>query len=470
MDPLINSHILPTKQTNNNLPKRHTKAFKNNTLELSYLFILSVYFALLCYICVTNVLQLKVEVMKTADASIYLDKNRPKKSGKCSVKIRVTYNRKRKYFSTGIDLTTDDFKQTFFGERKTAIQKENKTKVEYFEKKASKVINNLYVFSFDAFEIEFLDQRNTANSVSFAFDKYVSNLKLESRIGTAESYECAKVSIQKFNKDLTLAEITPTFLKKYENWMIKNGRSITTVGIYLRSLRAIYNLQNIDRSVYPFGNGKNKYSIPTSKNTKKALTIQEIGKIYSYKAEPNSIKEMAKDYWLFLYLSNGMNVKDFCLLKWENINEKMLSYNRAKTKRSQKESKKISVALKPESLEIMKKWGQPSINKDAYIFPHLNNKMSEVQKRKTYQGLTKNINKYVKQIAKEVEINKDVTTYYARHSFATVLKRSGAKIEMISELLGHSSVNVTESYLDSFEKEHIQKETDVLTTGFKKAN
>jgi site-specific recombinase XerD len=96
--------------------------------------------------------------------------------------------------------------------------------------------------------------------------------------------------------------------------------------------------------------------------------------------------------------------------------------------------------------------------------------MSEVQRRSTYQGLTKIINKYVKQIAKEVEINKDVTTYYARHSFAAVLKRSGAKIEMISELLGHSSVNVTESYLDSFEKEHIQKETDVLTTGFKKAH
>jgi site-specific recombinase XerD len=408
--------------------------------------------------------------MIIADASIYLDINRPKKNGKCSIKIRVNFNRTRKYFSTGIDLTSDDFEQTFFGKRKTAIQKENKTKVEYFEKKASKVIDKLSVFSFDAFEIEFLDQLNTKNSVSFAFENYIKSLNLENRIGTAVSYGCAKTSIKKFNKSLTFAEVTPTFLKKYEHWMIENGRSITTVGIYLRSLRAIYNLQNIDRSVYPFGNGKNKYSIPTSKNTKKALTIQEIGKIYSYEAEPNSTKEMAKDYWLFLYLCNGMNVKDFCLLKWENINEKMLSYNRAKTRRSQKESKKISVALKPESLEILNKWGQPSINKNAYIFPHLNNKMSEVQKRKTYQGLTKNINKYVKQIAREVEINKDVTTYYARHSFATVLKRSGAKIEMISELLGHSSVHVTESYLDSFEKEHIQKETDVLTTGFKKAN
>jgi integrase/recombinase XerD len=315
-----------------------------------------------------------------------------------------------------------------------------------------------------------LDQRNTDNSVSFAFDKYIKDLKLENRIGTAVSYECAKTSIKKFNKDLTFAEVTPTFLKKYEKWMLDKGNSVSTIGIYLRSLRAVYNLQNIDKSVYPFGNGNKKYSIPTSKNTKKALTLEEIGKIYNYDPEPNSTKQMAKDYWLFLYLCNGMNVKDFCLLKWENIEGNTLTYKRAKTQRSKKESKRISVSLKSESLEIIKKWGQSSINKEAYIFPHINYKMNEVQKRNSYQSITKIINKYIKRIASEVGINKNITSYYARHSFATVLKRSGAKIEMISELLGHSNVGVTECYLDSFEIEQIHKQTDILTTGFKKAN
>jgi len=408
--------------------------------------------------------------MKQADASIYLDNSRPKKNGKCSVKIKVTYNRKRKYFATGIDLTPDNFEQTFFGKRKTAEQKEIKTKVEYFEKKATDVIEILRVFSFDAFEEEFLDERNTADSVSFAFDKYIANLNLENRIGTAVSYNCAKNSIGKFKKDLTFADVTPTFLKKYESWMIKSGNSVTTVGIYLRSLRAIYNLQNIDRSVYPFGKNKNKYSIPTSKNTKKALTVDEIASIYNYEAELNSNREMAKDYWLFLYLCNGMNVKDFCLLKWQDIENDMLTYKRAKTERSQKESKRIAVALKPETLDIIKKWGQPSINKNTFIFPHLNNKMNAEKKRATYQQLTKVINKYMKQLVSDIGIEKNVTTYFARHSFATVLKRSGAKIEMISELLGHSNVSVTESYLDSFENDQIQKETDVLTAGFKKAN
>lgn len=408
--------------------------------------------------------------MKKADVSIYLDNNRPKQNGKCSVKIKITYNRKRKYFSTGIDLTTDNFEQIFFGKRKTSEQKELKTKIEYFEKKANDVIENLNIFSFDTFEEEFLDQRNTTNSISFEFDKYISNLKLENRIGTAVSYNCAKNSIDSFKKDLTFAEITPLFLKKYESWMLTNTNSISTVGIYLRSLRAIYNLQNIDKSVYPFGNGKNKYSIPTSKNIKKALTIEEIAKIYNYQTEPNSTKDMAKDYWLFLYLCNGMNVKDFCLLRWENIDNNMLSYNRSKTERSRKQSKRISVALKPETLEIIKKWGQQSLDNKAFIFPHLNNKMNAEKKRATYQQLTKIINKYMKLIAIDVGIEKKVTTYFARHSFATVLKRSGANIAMISDLLGHSSVNVTESYLDSFENEQIHKATSVLTSGFKKAN
>ena len=407
--------------------------------------------------------------MKTAEASIYLDELRPKKNGKCSVKIRVSFNRKRKYFTTGIDLSQGEFEQVMNGKRRTPEQKKIHLILNGNYNKAEQVIEDLPVFSFSAFEENFLEQRNTQNSVSFAFDKYIKELKIENRLGTASSYECALNSLEAFRKNLIFADVTPLFLKKYENWMLQNGKSVTTIGIYLRSFRAIYNLQNIDKSLYPFGEAKNKYSIPKSRNIKKALTVEEIAKIYQYEATQGTTKERAKDYWLFLYLCNGMNVKDFCKLKWSNIDNDMLTYVRSKTERSKKDGKAISVALKPETIDIIRKWGQPSISKDAYIFPHLQHGMSAEKERATFRQLTKIINKYIKQITVELGINKNVTTYFARHSFATVLKRSGAKIEMISELLGHSSVDVTESYLDSFEKEQIQKETDVLTAGFRKA-
>lgn len=408
--------------------------------------------------------------MKKATVDIYFDEKRPKINGQCSVKIKITFNRKRKYYSTDIDLIPDEFSKVMENKRRTSEQKVLYSKIIHYSDKAQKVIDGLTIFTFDSFEEGYFEQRNIQNSVSFAFDKYIKQLKIESRIGTAVSYECARNSIEGFKKGLTFADITPTFLRKYENSMLQSGKSITTVGIYLRSLRAIFNLQNIDISIYPFGKGKNKYSIPTGKNIKKALTVEEIARIYQFETIPNTNMAMAKDYWLFLYLCNGMNVKDFCLLKWSDIDGEMLTYQRAKTKRSQKESKRISVALKPETWDIIKKWGRPSISKDAFIFPHLKPGMTAEKERAAYQQLTKVINKYMKQLVSELKINKNVTTYFARHSFATVLKRSGKSIEMISELLGHSSVDVTEGYLDSFEKEQIQEQTNVLTAGFKKAN
>ena len=408
---------------------------------------------------------------KRAEVSIYLDNKRPKKNGKCSVKLRVYYNRSRRYYATGQDLNEKEFNHIFVtAHRKTQEQKEVLKNVNYQKVKAETVIDELNVFSFNSFEEKFFSERNVDDKISFAFEKKISLLNEENRISTASTYDCANKSLKKFNSKLTFADITPSLLSKYEAWMIKDNKSKTTVGIYLRNLRAIYNEQDIDKALYPFGRkeGEKKYKIPSSKNTKKALTISEISMIYNYKPQSNSKKEMAKDYWLFLYLCNGMNVKDFCLLKWENIDNNVITYKRAKTERSTAEQKTIKVALKPESLEIIRKWGQPSIDKTAFIFPHLTNKMNAKKQRDTHKQLTKTMNKYTTQIATELGINKPITSYYARHSFATVLKRSGTGIEMISELLGHSNTIVTQNYLDSFENYEIQKQTDALTRGFEK--
>ena len=295
-----------------------------------------------CYFCVTNVLQKMKASINKAEASIYFDNLRPKKNEKCSVKIRVTFLGTRKYFSTGVELKPDEFQKTMHADRKSPEQKEAYLEINKCLTKAVDAIKILPVFTFSSFEENYLEQRNTRSSVSFAFEKNIERLRSENKLGTADCYEYANKSISEFRKDLTFAEITPDLLKKYESKMLKDGKSPSTVSIYLRCLRAIYNLQNIDRSLYPFGEQKSKYSMPTSRNIKKALTIEEIAKIYNYEAPAGSTKEMAKDYWLFLYLCNGMNVKDFCLLKWSNIDGKMLNYNRAKTQRSRKESKLIS--------------------------------------------------------------------------------------------------------------------------------
>jgi integrase/recombinase XerD len=403
-----------------------------------------------------------------AEATIYIDKLRPKKNGKCSIKIKVTFNGNRRHYSTGVELLNAEFDQIINGQRRTNEQKEINAKLNASLTKANDIISELTIFSFDSFENQYLIHRNTVNSVYFAFDEYIRQLKSEERLGTASSYQCARNSLKKFKKNLTFVDVTAKFLKSYENWVLDNDNSITTVGIYLRCLKSIYNLQSIEKYLYPFGQGNNKYTIPTAKNIKKALTIEEIGKIYHHDVKPNSTKERSKDYWLFLYLCNGMNVKDFCKLQWKNVEDDMLYYERSKTTRSKKETVAISVAIKQEAETIMNKWGTSPREKDRYIFPHFEEWMSEEKKRAKHQQLTKTINKYIKQIASDSGINKNVTTYFARHSFATILKNSGANINFISELMGHSSVQVTKSYLDSFATDQIQKGTDVLREAFNK--
>lgn len=401
--------------------------------------------------------------MKAASVSPFIDKFHPKTDEIRTVSIRVTYNRIRKYYGTKLRLKPTEFDKVMTAKRRSEGENKIYNEILSYQKKAIDVIKDLPIFTFSKFEEMYFENRNATDSVSHAFDKYIDELKEEKRIGTAVSYECAKASIDSFKKDLKFADITSALLKKYEGWMLANNKSRTTIGIYLRSLRTIFNRQSIDKSLYPFGEGQGKYSIPTGKNIKKALTLEEISKIFHYKAPSNSMAEMAKDYWVFIYLCNGLNVKDLCLLKRKDIQGDILTFERAKTKRSKNNGEKITVSIKPQAKAIISKWGQLSINPETYVFPHLQKGMTAEAERKAIQQVTKNINKYMKRIAKDLELNKEVTTYFARHSFATVLRNSGASTEFISEALGHSSMKTTKSYLAGFEQETIHKTTEALT-------
>jgi integrase len=402
-----------------------------------------------------------------ATCSINLDTRKSKKNEKFPVKIRITYMRESKYYSTAIDLSKDDFNRIISAKRRSDADKETYKRLQSFEAKAIDIIDKLPVFTFALFEKLYIQNRGASEQVSKAFDDYIAELKSQKSINTADSYKCAKVSLQKFRENLRFIDITKTFLNQYENWMYENGNSPTTVGIYLRNLRSIFNIVvengEIDKILYPFKKGK--YEIPTGRNIKKALTLDEIGLIYNYRAKRGSSEEMARDYWIFMYLCNGLNVKDLCLLEYQNIDSewKFIEYGRAKTKHTKKDGEKIRVAIKPDTLAIIKRWGQKAITRDTFIFPHLQKGLTAARERQLINLLIRVINNNMKKIAKNLDINKNVTTYFARHSFATILKRSGASTEFISDALGHSNLSTTKNYLAGFEDETLQNVTDALT-------
>jgi integrase/recombinase XerD len=400
--------------------------------------------------------------MKKATVTSFIDRYHPQKDGNCKVSIRVTHQRKKKYYATNICLKADDYDRIIAAKRRNDGDRNIYNRIQSFVTKAVEAVDCLPLFTFDKFEEIYLNNREAIDSISSGFDKYIKELRNENRVGTAVSYEVAKRSLESFKKGLKYADITPSLLRSYETWMLEHNKSITTVGIYLRSLRSIFNRANIDKSLYPFGQGKGKYNIPTGKNIKKALTKSEIEQIFNYTIEENKPLAMARDYWTFIYMGNGINVKDLCLLKKKNISGDLIIFERAKTKRK-KDNNLIRISLQPQMRNTIAKWGVLSLDPESYIFPHLKKGMSPEIERQVVQQLTKTINKYMKRVTKEIGLNKNVTTYTARHSFATILKYSGASVEYISEALGHAETKTTKSYLAGFDDKTIHETSKALT-------
>ena len=79
-----------------------------------------------------------------------------------------------------------------------------------------------------------------------------------------------------------------------------------------------------------------------------------------------------------------------------------------------------------------------------------------MQKKNRVHKVLAKVNRELKVLASELEIEADMTTYVARHSFATILKNSGVNISLISEMLGHTDLKTTQIYLDSFENTQME--------------
>lgn len=385
-----------------------------------------------------------------ATTAIIHDTRIQKKDGTYAIKLRITCNREQKYFPLGKFLTKEDWNTYKSGKHRNKQLKELEVHLSAIENKAVKIIDKMDNFSFAGFLNQFNDKPRNKSSVLEALRTRHKELTENNRISTAITYQYSIKSIEDYlkhikRKNLVFGDITPEWLQSFEDWMSANDKSITTTGMYLRNLRTMLN-QAIEegflpRENYPFS--KNRYQIPSAKNTKKALSIESIKKFIEHPPGTDA-EARAKDLWLFSYLCNGVNMKDIVRLRYKNLDAKRISFVRAKTERSTKAHQKSITAIRiPEINVIIEKWGNKCNEPDDYVFPILCDGDTPEQEYEKIKQAVKTINKYTKRIGKELEFELSLTTYTARHSFATVLKRSGAPIEFISESLGHNNLKTT---------------------------
>lgn len=402
-------------------------------------------------------------ILNGISISLYLDNRRENKTGYYPIKVRVTYKRERKYYSTGKSLSVINWGKLGKTKNVELINLRKDLQISFDKiRNAVQSLEEEGSFSFDNLNMRL--GKYISDTLNTAFQNKINSLSGAGAVGNASTYSCSYRHLEKYaGTRIPYDSITIDWLKKYEKAMIAEGKSYTTVSMYLRCMRAIFNdaksIGIIKEAQYPFGKGK--YEIPIGKGRKMALTLQQIKQIITY-ADETEATEYYRDLWFFTYLCNGININDLLKLKFSNIDGDEIHFYRSKTINTSKEKKEIEVLLTSEMKLIIEKWGNSKKNPNNYIFPFLDGYVTPLEQKKRTQDITRRINKRLKMIGDAIGIS-GISTYTARHSFASVLKRSGANIAYISESLGHSDLKTTENYLASFEKEERIKNAKLLT-------
>lgn len=380
--------------------------------------------------------------------------------------LRITKDRRRKYLAMGVSIPPEqwDFQKNepkrSYPYRESVMRLIEATLLKYHRQiDEFNEEGRDYSLSMLVNAVEKPTKRTTFGSF---LDEHVAWLKSQKRLGYAASFIDLKNTLhnQLGTLDFMFSDINSSFLRAFVSYQRSNGNELNTIGIRLRCLRVLFNKaieENVvRREYYPFS--KFKVSDYAESTAKRAITKEDIKRIIEL--DPREVPGyhtpylfLAKDFFLFSYLSCGINFWDIAKMKYGDIVDGKLTYKRQKT------GSLISFQLHPMALQIIEKYSKENHSESDYIFPILDQGVHKTatQIRERIVSTRKRTNHALKKIGAYLGIPLKVTTYVARHSYATVLKRSGVSTAIISESLGHSSEKITQIYLDSFENSQVSE-------------
>lgn len=387
---------------------------------------------------------------KSGTAYPFLDTRRPL-ANPSLWPVRISVNIKGQQFRIAIKLNTtkEIFEKAVSG--RGTMPKEAKIikeKIDFHLEKAKTILKNYPNANKDTFLKLFKSEAdltpNKKLSLTVLFQRKMDELVEEDRIGSMRFYEQALLAFTRFRKNPCLEDIDVSWLKSFRTWYVNKGNSYATAQIYLRCLRHIYNRAIKDMQIavglYPF----KEYTIGTASKSKDVLYPEQIKKLLNYETDIYAEKR-AKDFWFFLYLSSGMNVKDALHLKGSNLKGDVITFVRSKTSQTKSDVEEIIVYLHPMAKEILQKWG--SINTKDYLFPCLRGSKTEMERDRRKNVFARLQNRALRDIGKKLGFEMYLTLNLARHSFATKLNIDGVDTSAIQRSLGHSSPKTTEHYM-----------------------
>lgn len=402
---------------------------------------------------------------------LLLDKRRAKADGAYPLVMRIIYNRKSTNIPLGHYLHEKDWDEQKEQIKRSAKIVDNVTRLnKLLEKKrihAYDIINKLEddglikEMSITDIKNTILDKPKKDKGITvFQFIEQMIEEKLEARKeGMARIYKDLLNKLKKTTngKDLKFEKINYAFLINMEKQHLAKGSAHGSLSVYLRTLRALYNvaikLGYVNKKYYPFS----EYKIKNGEPVRKALSEEAFSKFRAIELPKRSHLYRTKQLYLASFFMRGMNWMDMAYLKVSDIqgNFERINYIRRKT------GKPFSIKISPQLKEILLWFLPRNYTQDSFIFPIISNQSDETKYNDTITNKRKRFNKYLKKIAEMCDIP-SFTIYSARHTWATLGKKRGVPTAILQESLGHKTEVITQTYLDSFGNEVLDEWDEVI--------
>lgn len=383
----------------------------------------------------------------------FLDERRKKMDGTYPLKIRVTIDGKHKEIGLNVDLQKKDWNGKY------QLVKDTHPNSKLIQLKISKALNTIQekallfenldrTFSIDDITDGLSNNQSRITFIDFFKEAIQQQLKM-GKVGNSVAYSCSLSKLQKHigNKPLKFENINGKFLDSYTIAMIEEGIRINTISNYIRTLRTIFNKAIkagvVERKYYPF----TEYKIKNEKTISRSLTLGELRSLIAVEIDTSTNMWHYQNLFVLSFCFIGINFSDLLTLKLENVEDGRLVFRRKKT------GKIYSIKIQQEAqrrLQFYLKDVQK--NPNDFIFPFVKSSDSPLRFYKKIGLLIHATNENLRKIAGMAGMHRNVTTYYARYTWANIAKALGYSKDLIAEALGHEYGNrVTGIYLDNYD-------------------
>ena len=308
--------------------------------------------------------------------------------------------------------------------------------------------------------------RKAAADVGFlaTIDLQIAELQEQQLFGRANGYLSARSSFGRFlaesgcgcrldssqgdcGMDIRLSDVTAALIREYERWLRGNSVTRNTMSFYMRELRAVFN-----RAVRKYGLVvENPFAYVYTGNdrtAKRNVNRTVVQRLINLDLSGSKGLEFAKDMFLFSFLTRGMPFVDIAYLRWSAIKGRTLTYCRHKT------GQQIRQTLEPQAMKIIERWHVPG---SEMVFPILDATLDEALLYRKYRSALSLHNKRLRQISEKLGDDVHLTSYVARHTWATLAWECDIPLFEISLALGHTSERTTRIYLDTMKYSRLDR-------------